>query len=113
MTNKSYTIIVNGTEVYVSKYFVDGKPQWEVRIQNEVGDKTFTTETDPEGMIIKAIMAPYSVFVGEDPNIELAIGFQDEEMALTWMRQLPPEDGRKAWMVTSAAYFDSNSYRYL
>lgn len=110
MANKPYSIVVNGTQVWIT----DCDGEFQVRICAEAGHKTFTTVwEDTLSMVIRAIMAPYAVFIGEDPNITLAVGFQDEEMALTWMRQLPPEDGRKAWMVTSAVYFDSNSYCYL
>ena len=112
MSNTASTII-NGVNVFITKSIVDEHPEWEVRICCDGSHKTFTVvEEEPSAMIIKAIIAPYAVFVGEDPNIELAIGFQDKDMALTWMRQLPPEDGRKAWMVTSAAYF-GEGYRYL
>lgn len=110
MANKPYSIIVNDVNVFIT----DCDGEFQVRICAETGHKTFTTVwEDTLPMVIRAIMAPYAVFIGEDPNITLAVGFQDEDMARSWMKQLPSEDGRKAWMVESSAYFNSKDYRYL
>ena len=112
MANKMYSEMINGKEVFVNEVVVDGRTEFEIRIHSNVGDKTFTTLDVPSAMVIKAIMAEYAVFVGEDPNVTLAVGFHDRDAALSWMHQLPSEDGAKAWMITTASYF-GEGYRYL
>lgn len=109
MANKNYSMVVNGVEVFVDKKVVYGRPEFETK----VGNKTFTVQDfEPSSMIIKAIIAPYAVFIGEGSNIELAVGFTDKDMAVCWMNQLPEEDAKKAYCITTASYLGGN-YRYL
>lgn len=110
MASKVYEVKVCGHWFYVTPTVdADGRPEWEVREQES--NKTFTTRWEPDHMLLRAICSPIAVFIGHDPNIELAVGFPTEEMAWVWMSSLCEEDKKNAHFIYTEGY--CQDYRYL